>query len=206
MSKEILLEVRDVEKRYGSDRVLTIPTFAIQRGESLLVTGRNGSGKSTFLRILAGVIPVERGVVVRHARLSGACLGYLPQSGGLYPDLTVGENLALRRRLAGLARRPDRGRWYVEELGLGHFLDKPCGGLSGGLQRLVALACALYVEPQWLILDEPFSGIDQANHEVISGHLSQLGADLLAVIVSNPEQSTMFSASRMVHFQSGTIV
>lgn len=165
-----LLALRDVQKRYRHLQVLEIESLTIRSNEAIWLTGDNGSGKSTLLRILAGITLPTRGRVERSPNWRVLRIGYVPQRGGVYPNLTVAENLRLRARL--FDRELDNklaGGEVVQELGIGSLLDTPVSNLSGGYAHLCAIAAALCSSPEVLLFDEPFAGLDDdRSHAVLS--------------------------------------
>lgn len=161
-----MLQVVDLHTSYGDAPVLHGVSLEVQAGETIALMGRNGVGKTTLLRTLMGLLPVQHG----HIRLDGedvsrwstdrrACggLGYVPQGRDIFPYLTVQENLLL-------GARKDPGRAATEEV-LGYFpalrgmLAKKGGVLSGGEQQQLAIARVLLARPKVLLLDEPTEGI-----------------------------------------------
>ena len=166
-----LLDVRGLDQSYGGSRTLWGVDLAVAAGTRLCLMGRNGMGKTTLLKCIMGLVPVQSGVV----RFDGADLlarppesrarlgiGYVPQGREIFPQLTVEENLriGLGSRRAGGGRRggvPDR----VFELFpvLKRMLRRRGGDLSGGQQQQLAVGRALVLEPKLLILDEPTEGI-----------------------------------------------
>jgi ABC-2 type transport system ATP-binding protein len=156
-------------KRYGSATALDQLTLDIRRGEVFGLLGPNGSGKTTFMRLLAGYLLPSAGLltvagfdVVRDSLQVRRRIGYVPESAPLYPQMRVGEFLTFMARLRGL---PERGvvgavERVVDRLALGAVIDKPTRALSRGYRQRVALAQALIHDPDILILDEPTNGLD----------------------------------------------
>ena len=200
-----LIELEHVEKHYGRERVVAIESLALDFGERVVITGLNGSGKSTLLRLLAGVSQPNRGLVRRNPALDQASLGYVPQSGGLYTELSIRANLAQRRRLWNLPETAPESAWYVQDLGLEPLLDKTPAELSGGFQRLAAVATALHVEPSWLLLDEPFYGLDKGRRDILEERLRHLCNNLVLFVVTAP--SVEFTdAARVVRMENGRVL
>jgi ABC-2 type transport system ATP-binding protein len=172
-----VLEIRGVSKRFGAVRVLDDVTFAVQPGEVFGFVGSNGAGKTTTMRIVLGVLSPDGGEV----RWKGAAIdadvrrriGYMPEERGLYPKMKVGEQLTYLARLHGLAAADATAsvRRWTEVLGVGHRLGDEVQKLSLGNQQRVQLAAALAHDPEVLVLDEPFSGLDPSAVEVMSGVL-----------------------------------
>jgi len=207
MSEEVpLLSLRNVTKRYGAQTVLLVESLELRRGESILLHGRNGIGKSTLLRILGGISTIDSGDIERHELLRMSRLGFLPQAGGLYADLTVRENLRLRRRVYGLQRIPETGAWYIDELGLEKYLDRCVAELSGGFQRLAGIAATLHVSPRWLLLDEPLTGVDAEARAILKENFTRLIARLDLCVIASPGLDGELGSTRRIEFQNGGIV
>jgi ABC-2 type transport system ATP-binding protein len=159
----------DVSKRYGSVTALDRLTLDIRFGEVFGLLGPNGSGKTTFMRLLAGYLLPSEGRLtvagldtVRDSLAVRRCIGYVPESAPLYRQMRVGEFLAFMARLRGL---PERAiavavERVVDRLALGAVVHKPTRALSRGYRQRAALAQALIHDPDILILDEPTNGLD----------------------------------------------
>jgi NitT/TauT family transport system ATP-binding protein len=176
-----LVEVRDLAKAYetpGKPPVAALDgvSFAIARGEIIGMVGPSGCGKSTLLRIVAGLLPPTRGEIVRHG--SGPFrVGVVFQDARLLPWRTAAANVrfALESRGAdGDARA--RVREVLELVDLATFADRYPHELSGGMQQRVALARALVVEPQLLLLDEPFGALDALTRRYLQEELARIVA------------------------------
>ncbi len=200
-----LIRLTDVEKRYGRQLVLRIDEFVAWQGDRIALVGSNGSGKSTLLRILAGIAPVGRGEAWWAHDLEAELLGYVPQSGGLYGELTVRDNLELRRRLYGLPPRNVSAQPFLSRFGLEPFLQKPFSELSGGYQRLAVVASALNVDPTWVLLDEPFAGVDSPRADQISRALDGLGRTLRLLVVTEQSPGSLSSANRVIEVRDGRL-
>jgi len=160
------VETRGVEKRYGHIRALREVDLAIPSGAALLVSGPNGAGKSTLLRVLAGLTrPTHGDVCVLGEKLFGSGawrvrgrVGFLGSEAGLYAELSVRENLTFCARLQGV----DLARidLVIEALELVEYADAPVRTLSLGYRRRTGLARVLLAQPELLLLDEPWNGLD----------------------------------------------
>jgi ABC-2 type transport system ATP-binding protein len=172
-----VVEVENVSKSYGGQPALSDVSLSIGPGEVFALLGPNGAGKTTLLRILTGILPPDSGTV----RLLGASdrdavrdhVGYLPEERGLYRRQTVGDTLAYLGELKGLAAKVarERARVVLEQVGMGaHFGSKP-ESLSKGMAQRIQIAAALVHDPPFVILDEPFSGLDPVSarqaHELV---------------------------------------
>jgi ABC-type multidrug transport system ATPase subunit len=204
-SRPILVEMEQVEKRYTQERVLFVRELRLYEGDRILLTGSNGSGKSTLLRLIAGISRVHSGQLRRGARLLEARLGYVPQSGGLYPEMTVRENLELRRRLWNRPPLAPEDCWYVAQMGLAKLLGKRPSELSGGAQRAATIAAALHVDPDWLLLDEPFYGLDGERRQTLRGWLTAIGPKLACILLTSPGENDYPQAQRTIHIDKGEV-
>ncbi|SDC88997.1 ABC-2 type transport system ATP-binding protein [Sanguibacter gelidistatuariae] len=168
------LEIDRLTKTYGSLRALDSLSFSVEAGEIFGFVGSNGAGKSTTMRIALGVLSADSGEV----RWDGSPLGfdgrrrvgYMPEERGLYPKMKVGEQLVYLARLHGLdanAARVSMEHW-TEKLGVDARRGDEVQKLSLGNQQRVQLAAALVHDPQILVLDEPFSGLDPVAVDVMS--------------------------------------
>ncbi len=185
------LEVRGVSKRYGDVVALDDMSFTVAPGELFGFVGANGAGKTTTMRIALGVLDADAGQVL----LDGAPvdlavrrrIGYMPEERGLYPKMSVGSQLRYLARLHGLDRAAadaSVARW-TERLGIDHRVGDTVGALSLGNQQRVQLAAALVHDPDVLVLDEPFSGLDPVAVDVMSEVLQEKCAEGVPVIFSS---------------------
>jgi ABC-2 type transport system ATP-binding protein len=185
------LEVDGVSKRYGDVVALREMTFEVHTGELFGFVGSNGAGKTTTMRIVLGVLAADRGEVRWDGRPidleSRRRIGYMPEERGLYPKMQVGEQLVYLARLHG--RSPavaDRSvQSWTERLGLAKHRDDEVQKLSLGNQQRVQLAAALVHDPELLVLDEPFSGLDPMAVEIISQVLREKCAQGVPVVFSS---------------------
>lgn len=168
------LELIDLEKRYGQTVALDGLSFAVEPGQMFGFVGPNGAGKTTAMRIVLGVLAPDAGEVRWSGRPIDATvrrrIGYMPEERGLYPKMRVGEQLAYLAELHGFEReraRESASRW-TERLGVAERAGDRVEALSLGNQQRVQLAAALVHEPELLVLDEPFSGVDPVGVDVLS--------------------------------------
>jgi ABC-2 type transport system ATP-binding protein/ribosome-dependent ATPase len=155
--REVLAEAREVVRRFGTFAAVDRVSLEVRPGEVVGLVGANGAGKTTLIRMLLGLLPPTEGAVRLFgrppSRATRSRLGYVPQSLGLYEDLTVRENLAFASAAFGSKPPP-----LPEELR--GAADRLLGTVSLGVQRRVAFAAALAHRPRLLVLDEPTSGVD----------------------------------------------
>ncbi|WP_250445788.1 ABC transporter ATP-binding protein [Actinotalea sp. C106] len=185
------LEIDHLNKAYGSLRALTDLTFDVRAGEIFGFVGSNGAGKTTAMRIMLGVLAADSGQV----RWKGSELdlearrrvGYMPEERGLYPKMKVGEQLEFLAGLHGMS--PTEATRAVEHwtdrLGVGERRGDDVEKLSLGNQQRVQLAAALVHDPDVLVLDEPFSGLDPVAVDVMSGVLRERAQAGVPVIFSS---------------------
>ena len=161
-----VLEIRGLTKRFGDRVALDGLTMTVPPGQVVGLLGPNGSGKTTAMRIVFGVIDADAGEVRYRGEPIRAEVrrrfGYMPEERGLYPDMRVRDQLVYLARLAGLGRERagSRADGLLERLGIADRDGEPVQALSLGNQQRVQLAAALVHEPEALVLDEPFSGLD----------------------------------------------
>ena len=157
-----MIKAENVSKRYGGVWALRSVSLSVPRGQIAAVIGQNGCGKSTLLSILAGMLAPDSGQVNLNGRA-----GFLAQGDSLFEELTVWDNLAFWASAAKLPAKQARNSPYIRLLGLEELLRKRVDRLSGGMRRRVAVCTALLHDPDILLLDEPFSGLDMIyRHEL----------------------------------------
>lgn len=188
-----MLMMSDVNKSYGSHRVLSDLTFSVREGELYGFVGGNGAGKTTAMRIMLGVARADSGSVTYDGAPMDdtirARVGYMPEERGLYPKMTVGAQLGFFAELHGIERRSaaSASRYWIERLGLEELGGSALETLSLGNQQRVQLAAALVHEPGVLVLDEPFSGLDPVAVDVMSTVLRE-EADRGAPVIFSSHQ------------------
>ena len=175
-------------KRFGDRRVVDGVDVSVPAGSIYGVLGPNGAGKTTTLRMLLGIIEPDEGrrtlLGTAHPRDASDRIGYLPEERGLYPAMKAREAIAFMGALRGLDWRTGRARaaTMLEEAGLGHAADSKIRKLSKGMAQLVQLLGAVVHQPELIVLDEPFSGLDPVNQERLEALIlaeRQRGATIL---------------------------
>ena len=168
-STETVVEVHDLEKRFGTFRAVAGISFTVQRGEIFGFLGPNGAGKSTTIRMLCGLLTPTAGSgrvagfdIVREPELIKTRIGYMSQRFSLYDELTVEENIDFYSGIYCLpkAKKKERKAWVLAMAGLEDRRAALTATLSGGWKQRLALGCAVLHEPPILFLDEPTSGVD----------------------------------------------
>ena len=186
-----VLELNGITKSYGGRRVLDDVTFTVAPGRLTGFVGGNGAGKTTTMRIALGVLGKDAGTVsLDGAELTAADrrrFGYMPEERGLYPKMKVVEHIAYLARLHGFgkAEATAKATALLERLGLGERLNDLVETLSLGNQQRAQIAASLVHEPDVLILDEPFSGLDPLAVDVVAGVLQEKAATGAAVLFSS---------------------
>ncbi len=213
------LIVTDIAKRYGARQVVNGMSLQLSAGEVVGLLGPNGAGKTTAFYMIVGLIPCDRGKIEvdgndltglpmhRRARLG---LGYLPQEASVFRSLTVAQNImAILEIRPGLdrAEREARLEELLEELHIGHIRNSVGVALSGGERRRVEIARALAAEPQFVLLDEPFAGVDPISvldiQRIIS-HLTERGIGVL--ITDHNVRETLGICERAYILSDGVVI
>lgn len=186
-----MLTISNVTKHYGERRVLDDVSFEVGRGRLTGFVGGNGAGKTTTMRIILGVLGADAGEVM----LDGSPLtrdgrrrfGYMPEERGLYPKMKVHEQLVYLARLRGMRAgvAAEKADELLERLELHERRDEPIEKLSLGNQQRAQIAAALVHDPDVLVLDEPFSGLDPMAVETVLGVLSERAASGVPVLFSS---------------------
>jgi ABC-type multidrug transport system ATPase subunit len=179
-----MIRARALTKRFGEKDVLVGVDLDVPRGGFLLVTGRNGSGKSTLLRLVAGLLAPTSGTLTVDTDRGG--LGYVGHDPLVYRQLTGLENLELYGRLYRVPERRERIGMLLERYGLWDARHERVAAYSRGMQQRLALCRALLHDPELVLLDEPFSGLDREGAELLDAELAEL-ARTRTVAVSSHE-------------------
>ena len=186
-----MLTITEIHKRFGHVVALDGAGFSVERGRILGFLGPNGAGKTTMMRIIFDLVPPDSGEVSWDGSPADARtrlrFGYMPEERGLYPKMKVGAQLIHFARLSGLSHSKARdavGHW-LEVLGLGDRADAKLEELSHGNQQRAQLAAALAPNPDLLVLDEPFAGLDPIGVEALSQTLRELASDGATIVFSS---------------------
>ena len=192
MSDEIV-QVSRLTKRFAGVAALDNLSFNVRKGEILGLVGPDSSGKTTALRILAGILPADAGAVfvagkdvLHQPEAVKSRISYMPQHFGLYEDLTVAENIRFYADIFEVSRaeRRHREQQLLEASGMSRFRDRLAGQLSGGMKRKLGIACALIHTPQILLLDEPTTGVDPVSRRELWSILYSLVFEGVTVLIS----------------------
>lgn len=186
-----MLQVSHVRKAFGAVQAVRDVSFTIARGSTFGLLGPNGAGKTTTMRMILGIYAPDSGSITwggeRITERTRRRFGYLPEERGLYGKMKVREQIMYFGRLHGLTEPEISTRTdaWIERLGLQDYLARPCGELSKGNQQKVQVACAAVHDPELLVLDEPFSGLDPVNADMLLGTLSDLKARGTTLVLSS---------------------
>ena len=168
-----MLQVDHIAKSFGDVVAVNDVAFSIPSGATFGLLGPNGAGKTTTMRMILGILEPDRGSLCWDGTaVDGSArrrFGYLPEERGLYAKMKVRDQIAYFARLHGLTKQISlhRADDWIEQLQLTEYADRPAGELSKGNQQKVQVACAAVHEPALLVLDEPFSGLDPVNAEML---------------------------------------
>jgi ABC-2 type transport system ATP-binding protein len=199
-----MVEATDLVMRFGTTHALRGLTLSIARGELFALLGPDGAGKTTFFRLVAGLLTASSGRV----QVSGVrTFGLVPQRFSLYEDLTIDENLHLRARLYGVPAATATARMadLLARVGLNRFRSRLAGALSGGMKQKLALVSALLTQPELLLLDEPTTGVDPVSRREFWILLNQLHHEGLTLLVSTPYMDEAEYASRVAFLDVGRL-
>jgi ABC-2 type transport system ATP-binding protein len=210
---EFAIDVTGVTKRFGDKTVVNAIDLQVRRGEIYGFLGPNGSGKTTFIRMLCGLLKPDAG--------SGTCLGfdvlrqqseikrhvgYMTQRFSYYEDLSIRENLDFIARVYGVRSRRDAVQRSLDRLGLANRSHQLAGQLSGGWKQRLALAACLIHEPQLLLLDEPTAGVDPKARRDFWDEIHRLAAEGLTVLITTHYMDEAERCHRLAYLAYGTLL
>lgn len=168
----MVFQVENISKSFGEKKVLDNVCFSVKSGQALGLLGRNGAGKTTSIRIIMGVFPPDSGRVLldgTHFHRNEIKIGYLPEEHGLYPKKKINEQLEYLGVLRGMDKSAAKKAitHWMERLSIAEYTTRKLDTLSKGNQQKIQLVAALLTNPDLLILDEPFSGLDPVNASLL---------------------------------------
>jgi ABC-2 type transport system ATP-binding protein len=210
-----LIQVRGLRKRFGEGDAVRGADLSIEEGEIFGLIGPDGAGKSTLIRMLAGILePTEGAIslrnidVVHHYEEVRGVVGYMPQTFGLYGLLTVEENLRAIARIHGVrgAEFQQRIKRLYQFSGLGPFRDRRAAQLSGGMKQKLGLSCVLVHQPKILLLDEPTVGVDPVSRREFWDILHTFSAQGTTILISTPYLEEAERCHRIAFLLEGRIL
>ncbi len=209
----LAIDVAGLSKSFDGKRVVHDLTLKVARGQIYGFLGPNGSGKTTSIRMLCGLLKPDSGTgtclgydVIRETDQIKRHIGYMAQKFGLYEDLTIQENLQFTARVYGLERRQARVEAALERLGLGARRHQLAGALSGGWKQRLALAACLLHEPQLLLLDEPTAGVDPKARRDFWDQIHAMAAQGITVLVSTHYMDEAERCHEIVYIAYGRLL
>ena len=184
------LKVKGIKKSFGDTEILHGISFEVQSGRALGLLGRNGAGKTTTIRVLMDVFRPNGGEILADGKPfvpKEHKIGYLPEERGLYPQKKVLDQMVYLANLRGMGTKEakESGKWWLDRLEIGEYADRKLETLSKGNQQKVQLAQTLICNPDIIILDEPFSGLDPVNSQILKDVVREQIAQGKLVIFSS---------------------
>jgi ABC-2 type transport system ATP-binding protein len=210
---DLLVDVHRLNKRFGDRHVVKDLSMQVRRGEIFGFLGPNGSGKTTSMRMMCGLLTPDSGHgtclgydIAKQSREIKRRVGYMTQRFTYWEDLTVRENLDFVARLYEVPRRRERIDRMLDELRLGSRAKQLAGSLSGGWKQRLALAAALLQEPELLLLDEPTAGVDPSARREFWEELHRLAARGISVLVSTHYMDEAERCHKLAYISYGVLL
>lgn len=195
IAMEKILSVTQLEKSFKHQQVLTSISFDIYQGEIMAILGPNGAGKSTTIRNIMGIMQPDQGDIhfANHSDIPRNNIGYLPEERGLYQDVTIMDMLLYLAELKDypLSLAKERAKQYLKKLDLAGKEQMKINELSKGMSQKVQFIASIIHEPEFLILDEPFSGLDPVSQELFKKEIRHLANQGTAILLSSHQMNVV---------------
>lgn len=210
-TSDSVIKVDGLVKRYkGGTQALRDFALEIRAGELFGLVGPDGAGKTSVLKILAGIMEPTSGtakVLGKKPSDARRNVGYVPQGGALYPELSIDENLKYEAGMHGVSDSDYRKlrELHLKNMGLLQFADRLAGQLSGGMKQKLALCCALVSQPQVILLDEPTTGLDPISRRELWQALAVLGKEGVTAVVATPFLDEAERCNRVALMYEGSV-
>ncbi|WP_316572151.1 ATP-binding cassette domain-containing protein [Neobacillus sp. YIM B06451] len=184
------LEIRNLTKRYGDNVAVNNVSVQLPKGQVLGLLGRNGAGKTTTIKMMLGLVRPDSGEILwegRPFRREELSIGYLPEERGLYPKTKISEQLRYFGQLEGMSRKlaNERIDYWLEKFEITEYKNKLASELSKGNQQKIQVIATLLHDPEIIILDEPFSGLDPVNATMLGNVIEELVKQEKTIILSS---------------------
>ncbi len=208
-----MLEIRNLTKSYGSIEALNGISLSVPEGKITIISGADGSGKSTLFKLILGLEPLDGGEIrfmgddigKDYSIITRIC-GYMPEKFSLYPDLSVEENLNFFSDIRGVPkkRREELKQRLLENTGMAKFKKRRANALSGGMKQKLALATILLSSPQIIILDEPTTGVDPLSRIEFFNIIESLKDEGKTILISTPYLDEAEKGDYIFFIKNGT--
>jgi len=219
---EILIEILNLNKSFGSQNVLAKTTLNLYKGENLVVIGKSGSGKSVLIKCIVGLLNADGGIIKvfgkdvaelsrKEMNLLRQKIGFLFQSGALYDSMTVKQNLMfpLRRIKRDMNEKQinEKINEVLEQVGLADTINKMPSQLSGGMRKRISMARTIVVDPLIMLYDEPTTGLDPVTSLEISSLINEIQNTYKtsSIIITHDIKCALKTANRMIMLKDGDV-
>jgi ABC-2 type transport system ATP-binding protein len=213
MTDDLAIDVQGMTKRFGNRTVVNHIDLQVRTGEICGFLGPNGSGKTTFIRMLCGLLRPDAGRgtclgydVITESEAVKRQVGYMTQRFSFYEDLTITENLEFVARMYGVKNRREAVRASIERLGLAERHSQLAGELSGGWKQRLALAACMIHDPKLLLLDEPTAGVDPRARRDFWEQIHQLAGQGLTFLITTHYMDEAERCHRLAYIADGTLL